>query len=544
MKARRARVLVSALVGAALLTGCETQPLLKGLGIGGDGGVNGIFSNSVVAKDAPLPDAPARQWADLDTDVNNYRVAGWGLVSMPQMQAYLNRLYASVKAAGGKPDWPGSVYIIADPALRATSTAAGNVFISLGWLRTIESEDEMSALLAHEFGHVYLNHHAGHEVGNTADTASWLAAAAWMIVNKKVGVNAAYAISGVRALGSGVAMPAWQRSQESAADHFGASIALRQGYSYTQGFKLFLEHIDSYDTVQRNEAAAAAKAAQDSARDQVSRNAAETARRQQGPAKDVTGLGGAMADLQVKVSEGAFDFQTAISQAIGQTAGKLKDNHDSASSREDELSKSVIPLMAGKPRPTARVEPWKAALKQRETAAVMDNYAQLPRVEEALARKNMVEAQRLAKSAASGPTANDALPLYYLQLVGTGNQPGYGMYDLYKRHSQAKERSWKFELLAANMVAQRDRKLGRDMMEQQFVAFNKAAPAWPDVIAFYRDNGFVDQAKSMARDCAISMPSYRQACVDNSTTAAERAANDAANDQKAKQLVDKMFKKK
>ena len=550
MRAGRQPQLVLTLVASALLlAGCETQPLLKMVGVGGSSSSSSgsIFSKTVVPANAPLPEAASREWADAEMDVNSYRVAGWGLVSMPAMQAYLNKFYASVKAAGGKPDWPGSVYILADPALRATSTAAGNVFISLGWLRTISSEDEMSALLAHEFGHVYLNHHAGHEVGNTADTVSWVSAAIWMIVNRKVpsvGMNGVYAISGVRALGSGVAMPAWQRSQEGEADHFGTSLSLRQGYSYTQGFKLFLEHIESYDSQLRGEAAAAAQVATENARKQVTQTSTEQAKRMQDNGKDVTGLSKKLGELQVTVSESAFDIQTAIAEALGQAKGKVTDNHDSAASREDELSKAVIPLIAGKPRPVARVDVWKAAMRQSETAEVLDKYALLPGIDEALARKNFTKAQQLSKQAASGLTANDALPLYYQQMVFGMNQPGYTLADVYFRHAKAKERSWKFELMLASMVVRRDKALGREIAESQFNYFRKAPPAWPDMIVFYRENGFIDQARALSRDCALSMPSYRTVCIDSAKTDSEKAAEQAAADRKTKQVVDKMFKKK
>lgn len=161
-----------------------------------------------------------------------------------------------------------------------------------------------------------------------------------------------------------------------------------------------------------------------------------------------------------------------------------------------------------------------------------------------MANKNMAEAQRLAKIAASGLTANDALPLYYLQMVAPQNQRGATNYDTFVRHSRAVEKSWKFDMLMARLVAQNDKALGRQMVEQQFMAFRKAPPAWPDVIGFYRDHGFDDQAKAMARECTFTMPSYRQACVDNSITKAEQAARAAASEKKAQKMVDKLFKKK
>ncbi len=194
-------------------------------------------------------------------------------------------------------------------------------------------------------------------------------------------------------------------------------------------------------------------------------------------------------------------------------------------------------MLAGKPRPAARVDAWKRATGQRDTATVLEHYALLPRVDDAIASKNLREARHLANIAASGVTANDALPLYYLQRVAS-------VPDLARRHARAPERSWKFELWLASNLAQRDRASARALVEEQFNYFHKAPPAWPDVIAFYRDHGFVEQAKSMAQDCLLAMPSYRAACIASAKTESERAAERAAAEREAKRLADKIIKAK
>lgn len=544
MKSMRLFARPATLIAVMLLVGCETQPLLKGEGLASLTTPLGVPA-TVLAPEAPLPPAPTRQWADSTQDVDSYRVAGWGLVSIPTLQTYLNRLYAAVKATGGYPNWPGSVYILADPALRATSTPAGNIFISLGWIRSIESEDEIVALLSHEFSHVYLNHHAGTDVGNAAQTVSQLAAVAWMIANRNVqatAMNGAYAVAGVQTFGSGVAMPAWQRSQEEEADRLGAAISLRSGYSYSQGFKLFLEHIDSYDTMQQAQDDALEQAGFDALRRAAGQAAAEQARREQGNVKDVSGLGKASSDLQVKLAESSTDVQSAFRRAIGQFKAKVTDNHDSAASREDTLSKAIAPVLAGKPRPAQRAEAWKSALKQRDTAVLLNHYALFPAIDEAIAAKRLPEALQLANTAASGPTTNDALPLYYLQTVTGLMQQGQMVSDLPRRHLRAPERSWKLELLIASSLAKRDRAVGKALIEEQFLYFHRAPPAWPELIAFYRENGFNTEAKTMAQECSAKLPAYRTACVQSAKTESEQQADKAAAEREGKRLADKLIK--
>ena len=50
------------------------------------------------------------------------------------------------------------------------------------------------------------------------------------------------------AFGKDVLVPAWNRQQEENADRFGATVSLRLGYSYTQGFKAFLERQATWET--------------------------------------------------------------------------------------------------------------------------------------------------------------------------------------------------------------------------------------------------------------------------------------------------------
>jgi predicted Zn-dependent protease len=536
MSRSRPTSLIAGLLASALLTGCVTQPLQKAMG-------SEATASTVLAPDAPLPPPPARTWSDPAQDVDVYRVQGWGLVSMPALQRYLNRLYASVKATAGQPDWPGSVYILSAPEMRATATQAGNVFISLGWLRTIETEDELVALLSHEFGHVYLNHHAGQDVRNAVDLASRVASVAWALANRNLpgsGSNGVMAIMTTHEVGMGIAMPAWQRSQEDAADRLGAALSLRMGYSYTQGFKLFLEHIDSYDATQLKAAEASSLRTAETERAAAVRSAAEQARRQLGtPSNQLTQTA---TDLQVGLAGHVADAESSLKRTLAEIKGRITDNHDSAAGREETLTRAMMPLLAGKPRPPARAAPWKAALAERDTAVILQQYALIPSIESAIVARNLPEARRLAQQAASGVTANDAAPLVYLQMVTELVQPGAAAPDFQARNLRAAERSWQFQLRQAQTLARRDRARGRALAEQQFEYFRKAPPAWPDLIAFYRDNGFVDQAKAMAQDCVWAQPSYRVACLESAKTESDRAVEKAASEREAKRLVDKWIK--
>lgn len=81
------------------------------------------------------------------------------LVQIPELQAYLQRIV--VRLAKG---WPGEapalqVRIVDSYAFGPSADPYGNVFVPLGMLDNVESEDEIAAMLGHEMSHVLLRHH-------------------------------------------------------------------------------------------------------------------------------------------------------------------------------------------------------------------------------------------------------------------------------------------------------------------------------------------------------------------------------------------------
>jgi hypothetical protein len=133
-----------------------------------------------------------------------------------------------------------------------------------------------------------------------------------------------------------------------------------------------------------------------------------------------------------------------------------------------------------------RTSPWEAARRDPATAEILAHYALLGQVEDALAWRDYASAVKTANVAASGRTANDALPLFLLGQSLALARPGAPVGDLARRHLNAAERAWKFEYLQSVGLAKSNRAGGRSLLDQQFAYFQKAPVLWPDVIAFYR----------------------------------------------------------
>lgn len=77
-------------------------------------------------------------------------------------QSYLNKVLHSLTVFSERPilfrDY--SVVLLDSPELNAFATSGGHIMVTLGLVKCCESEDALAAVLAHEVGHVLLEHSA------------------------------------------------------------------------------------------------------------------------------------------------------------------------------------------------------------------------------------------------------------------------------------------------------------------------------------------------------------------------------------------------
>ncbi|SDH78053.1 Peptidase family M48 [Paraburkholderia steynii] len=517
-----------------------------------------------------LPAPPDRVWIKSDLDLNEHRADGWGLVSMPEMETYLNGLLRKIKAASDTSDWPGSVHITAESALTASSSGAGNIYISLGWLQSAESEDEIYSVLSHEWGHVFLGHHSAHTVGNLGDTSLLLASLGWSYANRKAadtGWNGVDKIQMVQLVGTTVLMPAWERSLEEQADMFGETISLRSGYSYIYGFKAFLERIDSYDRKAREEREAIEREQERTARELVKKQtlariaattqqgasspAAATAGSQDGPSSMLRSLSNvlsqmntALIDGQVKLDQGSFDVRRSVNVTIRTTITQIRETHPDGSLREDYLSQQFADAIKRNRLP-AHTHEWDAARKQKQTAEILSHYSMVWKAMDLLASPEKQAGLRLASQAASGLTVHDATMVETLATASeeTRTLKQGSVTDILMRNLKSTERSWRVQLEIANRVSVTDKVRARQFIDQQFQYFGKAPKLWPEVIAFYQRTGDVQLSNQMALACAIASPTYRNACMTASQTPSELVQTKSSADAHATIVVEQVKKK-
>ena len=497
------------MAGALLytLSGCQTVQEVKAK--------LPSLQGPTVDKVGDMPKVDTPKWDDASEALNDNRAIGYGLVSMPTMEAYLNGLYAKVKKTAEVPDWPGKIYIASDTTLNAHPDGAGNIYINIAVLQSFESEDEIFALLAHEFSHIYLGHQAAFSARTLTDSAAFVATAAVKVATKQAGVGGWGSQENIAMVGgaaNNILLPAWQRSVEEQADRLGATISLRNGYSYASGFKAFLERVADVEkqTALHTQAQVAAKRA-------VLAQARTT-----------------------DVDKAIGDVSDSLGDKISDAVKSATQNHDDAVSREDALSQQVMPLLP-RPRPQPRVTPWRNALKEKATAEILAHYALLPRVEQLMASNKTRDALKLAMTAASGATASDGAALLRLyevmQKTNTGSRTE--QIKVLLRNQDSPQRSWAVQMVTANALAATDKVKAKEFLDQQYAYFGKASRTVPDVIGFYNvvlaDN---TTATMMALQCTVTNPRFREICADRAKTDAQRQAEKAQSEAKSKAIAE------
>ncbi|WP_232519287.1 M48 family metalloprotease [Caballeronia insecticola] len=500
-----------------------------------------------------LPPPPQRTWPDAKLDLSKARADGYGLVPMPDMEAYLNSLLVTIKKTAGTPGYPGSVHVIADTGLNANSSGAGNIFVSMGWIQSAESEDEIFAILSHEFGHVYLNHHAIFDVRTAGQTSAEVVSLAWSIANKPPTANAWTGIDNVGVvdtLGTRVLFPAWQRSVEEQADRFGATISLRCNYSYIDGFKAFFERVITYDQESKERRKKLREQQAQMARAKASQSAATKAHAQplvpvsagtstmrlnqigslSALSDVVSSYTSVRSDVEVGAAQNAFDLQQLIENQIDEQMESLHDDHGDPAAREESLTKLVRPVMGDK-RPDPRKDAWEAARKRGSTPTILTHYASTADVQNLQAAGQYSQALDLAQKAASGVTANDAYPVFLLSnlmaLAHSGSPDAQA--QVLRRNQNSRDPSWLIQTNLARRVAVKDPRQGESFLLQQFDYFDRASITWPSVISYYREHGNVQHANELAQTCSIKYPDMKAACLAAAKAPTQQAKADGTN---------------
>ncbi|WDY58125.1 M48 family metallopeptidase [Pseudomonas sp. PSKL.D1] len=326
------------------------------------------------------------------------------VVRIPQLESYLqgivNRLAKS---------WPGQapslqVRIVDSFAFGPSADPYGNIFVPLGMLENVESEDEIAAMLGHEMSHVLLRHHdrlAAFQqqkqlMVNIASTVVIAAIAQDTRLNRTTGKfiskdplgtqktigNTVLYTALANSFSDNVWSTAWGRSQEDQADLLGADLMIRAGYA-PRASSMSLQRLNDFQGKQKPLLTSFLE----------ERQVAMTASLKQFDINRTT------QELQTLLNQG-------LGTAIASTSQYLTRSHMSPIKRDEDLR--LYLQREYKPQSRARVDRkgWphvrSAPDVQRSLQAYRDAYAAMA----ALEQKKIPEASAFMARALASPVSN------------------------------------------------------------------------------------------------------------------------------------------
>lgn len=426
-----------------------------------------------------------------EKDLAQRRGEGLGFVRSAPLEQYLGALRSKLAAASGMIAVPGRVMILANPAFAAYSTPDGNLYISMGCLETVKSEDEVVAILAHELAHVLLTHHSSdiisamqkktqslHEIVVNAKTALLSATKtvskddSRRLFNEQVVVDVT----------DRLALPAWGRGQEKEADLLGVDLLIRTGYS-PGAMVSILEMLQTWEKQTR--------AAEESFWEKFN---------------------------TLSVLNNPTD---ALKNLYQETLKSLPSNHPKTEERITETAEYLDRHYADLKPVEVQAAPWKAISSRKDVAQVLGNYRQAFLAMDRLTKGKAQEAYPIARNAATGNTATDAYPNWVLyraaKLLGRQKEALDALTRALKSPEQVPEI---YDAMILDYEQAGTFSTALDWANKASTTFG-GAPRWiPPRIRLLRKLGRIPEAESLAVNCAVNTPDFKRECQEANKTAA------------------------
>lgn len=283
----------------------------------------------------------------------------YGVIEHSTLDQPLGRVLESIRRAAGRGAPPARIHVTPDPGLNAFAAEDGAIFIAVGMLRSLETEDELAALIAHEYAHVLRGHTGRTALQQARDIGAGLSA---LYMDYEYGDDAArrsrpetefvrHALlreAAMHSVQSGI-VPNRARAQEDEADRIGTDLLVAAGYSPV-GMIDMLGRIDAWEEQRR---AAAASAARDTAHTGMAATAVRYARRSDQARTARRKLDGDRGDL----------VDSLISTVVSGTQERVRDagrSHRASSERIDQVLQHLEHDQAARARPDMRPVPWAA----------------------------------------------------------------------------------------------------------------------------------------------------------------------------------------
>ncbi len=197
----RPHPLVLALVVAAFMTGCATNP------------VTGKKELSFVSESQEIA-AGQESRAAVEAEYGFYTDAAWS--------GSVGTLGKALASHSHRPDLPWEFHVVDDAAVNAFAAPGGFVYITRGILPYFGSEAELVGVLGHEIGHITARHYA---TSSSREQLAGLGLLIGSVFSESIARYGQVAQSGL-----GLLFLKYGRDQESESDRLGVDYSIKAGY--------------------------------------------------------------------------------------------------------------------------------------------------------------------------------------------------------------------------------------------------------------------------------------------------------------------------
>lgn len=492
-------------VSLALLSACS------GLSLGGPS----VPAGKAVDELSPAPFEFGAMSIGQAKDVDHARAEGLGLVPASPLDVYLNGVLAKLLAQSPVSGVPARVYVRASGDWGASTTADANIYVSVGTLLRLDSEDEVAALLSHEAAHVILGHADADVVQEVQQRAIQLSTIALAVRDTvasrgtagavQTGADSARVGEQMKALAVNTALlaPAWTREQERDADLLGADLLARCGYNPQAALSLLRKQAEF-------ETARAANPQAQLLEQQLSALGVDVVQKERERSAAMAGSGETKDQLLgVALAVGLNAAMNVGSQVLAEA----KRNHPKAEERLADAELYVGREYAGAAQAPLQVEAWEAAKEEPATYDLLESYIAAMEAKDRLADGDVAAASELAEASLTEATRGHAYPQYVAAEVLTARGSAESALRSYEAALQGPEPAGAIYVEASQLywkTGQRQR-----AFEVLFGGYRRLqeppALAVP-LIRTYRALGKQDDADRLAAECALRWPKMQELC--------------------------------
>jgi predicted Zn-dependent protease len=483
-----------ALLGA-WASGCASTGLSDGLKRLTGGGDDPAGGGRMVQRYARRPFDPAAMRAEQERVLRLQRAeAAYGLVYLPELHDYLDRVALRVVRTSPAPEVAVRVLLVTSRDWAANATPPGVIFLPMGLVEQLDNEDELAFVLAHEIAHVLLRHHESDWLVESQRQAIALGELA-MAARTALAPQTARADSVTPAtLGAAKAVlvvsdrmiaPAWTRTQERQADLIACDLLVAAGYNPGAAVEV-LRKLAAWRK-------AAGQSYQPAPR--------EPRRDTQSPQRRRSGSGG----LEPNWDSIAATLQSGF-EGLAQT-------HPDPEERLTVAQAYLVREYADLDPVDVTVGPWRAVRGRPGVREVFTRYGRAFEARARLRDRDLREAQRLAQEAVQGVAATHNFPRFTLAEV----QWLAGRRDQAVEHLRVALRAPEPALESYLVLASLHERSGRPaealaVLERAREPFADHPRTWPHLIRLYRRTRRSEDAARLELRCRIELADQRELC--------------------------------